>query len=171
MQIKLNLNKFGKIRLQKTAYIVDTISDQKYFKFQRDKFGPYDHSIDIISRNIKEYQKFHKTNTIESYSIAYNKLTSEYVNKKLEIFMPYIKKVGEIINKIEDNEVECLATTMFLIEEAGILKAENIIKEFRSWSEDKSKRFSENDILNSIEYAEKNGLIEKTLVGYKIAKY
>ncbi len=170
MQIKFHLNKFGKIRLQKTAYIVDAISGQGYFKFKRDKYGPYDHSLEIISKNIKEFQEFHNVQTDEAYSIAYNKLTSDSINKKLDLFIPYIDKVSKLINSLDENGVECLATMMFLVEEESILDADGIIKGFQLWSEEKAKKFSETDILSSIDIAEQNGLIEKTLSGYTICK-
>ena len=49
------------IRIIKTRKIK---SKHKYkpklslFHFKKYKFGPYDHSIDIISRNIKEYVEY-----------------------------------------------------------------------------------------------------------------
>ncbi len=168
MQIKFHLKKFGKIRLQKTAYIVDVISGQKYFKFKRDKYGPYDHSIEIVSKNIKEFQQFHNVQTHDAYNIAYNRLTSDSVNKKLGIFIPYVDKVSKLINLLTENDVECLATMMFLIEEQNVLDVDGIIKGFQLWSEEKAKKFSKTDILHSIDIAEQNGLIENTLSGYII---
>ena len=108
--------------------------------------------------------------TDEAYSIAYNKLTSDSINKKLDLFIPYIDKVSKLINSLDENGVECLATMMFLVEEESILDADGIIKGFQLWSEEKAKKFSETDILSSIDIAEQNGLIEKTLSGYTICK-
>lgn len=170
MQFKFHLKKFGKIRLQKTAYIVSALSGEEYFKFKRDKYGPYDYSIEIVSKNIKEFQKFHNVQTQEAYRIAYNKLTSDSINRKLELFIPYIERVSKLVNSLDENSVECLATMMFLIEEEGILDVDGIIKGFRLWSNEKSEKFSDVDIFKSIDLAEENNLIEKTMYGYTISK-
>ncbi len=169
MQIKLHLKTFGKIRLQKTAYIVNALSGQGYFNFKRARYGPYDYSIEIVSKNIKEFQKFHNVQTQEAYRIAYHKLTSDSVNKKLDLFIPYIERVSELINLLDEKGVECLGTMMFLIEEEGTVDADGIINGFKLWSEEKAEKFSEVDILNSIRFAEENALIEKILSGYIIA--
>ena len=54
MQFKTNLTKFNKIRLQKSIYLNNIISGHDYFKFKAQNYGPYAHSIDILSRDIKE---------------------------------------------------------------------------------------------------------------------
>ena len=52
--------KFNSLRLQKAAYFMDLFSfKKKYFRFVPHKYGPYDHSIDIISKGIREFQQFH----------------------------------------------------------------------------------------------------------------
>lgn len=170
MQMKFHLTDFGKIRLQKTAYLVDVLSGQNYFNFKRDKYGPYDYSIEIVSKNIKEFQRFHNVTTKKAYEIAYQKLTSDTVFSKLEVFSPYIKEVSQIINTLKDKEVECLATIIFLIDEKDCLTNEEIITGFKSWSLDKAKRFTESDISNIIDFAEQNYLICKNLTGYVIPK-
>lgn len=81
MQMKKQLNKFDTLRLQKTAYFINIFSRQKYFNFKRHKYGPYDNSISIISKNIKEFQKYHNVkSTDEAYTILYNKIVSDTVD-------------------------------------------------------------------------------------------
>lgn len=170
MEIKHNLNKFDKIRLQKTAYFINLFSNQNYFSFKRNKFGPYDNSIAIISKNIKEFQSYHNVkNTEEAYSILYAKIVSASVDKKLKSLRPYIKQASDFVNGIETNhELECLATIVFLIREQKELNEEQIIDFFQSWSQDKAERFSKNDILEGIEYLYNMKIINKTLMGYTI---
>lgn len=170
MQLKNKLNQFDTLRLQKTAYFVNVFSNQNYFNFKRHKYGPYDNSIAIISRTIKEFQTYHNVkNTEEAYQILYNKIVSNKVDTKLSELTPYIEKAVNYVNLIKTNhELECLATIVFLINEQKILTQDEIIKYFKQWSDDKANRYSENDILNGIETLYNSNIIEKTLTGYSV---
>lgn len=171
MEIKNKLQKFDTLRLQKTAFFANIFSNQGYFKFKKYKYGPYDNSINIISKSIKEFQEFHNVkNTQEAYNILYNKLVSENVDSKLKELMPYISKAADYVNSIEtNNELECLATIVFLISENRSLTEEEVVNYFKGWSEDKAARFSEKDILEGINKLYDSNIIEKTLTGYCIA--
>lgn len=168
MQIKNRLNKFDTLRLQKTAYFLNIFSNQSYFNFKRHKYGPYDNSIAIISRNIKEYQKYHNVkNTEEAYRILYNKIVSDNVETKLTQLNLFIDKAANYVNSIETNhELECLATIVFLISEQKVLSEGEILKYFKEWSADKANRYSDNDILNGIYKLYNSNIIEKTFTGY-----
>uniref|UniRef100_UPI002637D35F type II toxin-antitoxin system antitoxin DNA ADP-ribosyl glycohydrolase DarG n=1 Tax=Clostridium sp. TaxID=1506 RepID=UPI002637D35F len=145
MDIKGKLRRFDTLRLQKTAYFINIFSGENYFKFGRHKYGPYDNAIAIISKNIKEYQKYHNVkNTEEAYRILYKKIVSEKVENKLKELEPFIKKSTEFVNSISNNkELECLATVTYLIEEKNGLSEDEIINGFKSWSEDKANKYSE----------------------------
>jgi len=171
MLIKLNLNKFNKLRLQKTAYLVDVFSEQKYFDFKKHKYGPYDYSISIVSKSIKEFQQFNNVkSTSEAYKIAYGKLISESVDNKLKLFTPYIELASDYVNKIDsDSELECITTILFLIEKNNSLTEESIVSEFKAWSKDKANRFSIKDILNGVNYLYDTRVIDKSLTDYYIS--
>ncbi|MZK52093.1 hypothetical protein [Clostridium beijerinckii] len=64
--------------------------------------------------------------------------------------------------------MECIATISYLIEVNNLESESDIISAFKSWSEDKARRFSEEDILNGIEYLNSTRIITKTLVGYRV---
>jgi O-acetyl-ADP-ribose deacetylase (regulator of RNase III) len=170
MEIKNKLQKFDTLRLQKTAFFVNIFANQGYFKFKKYKYGPYDNSINIISKSIKEFQQFHNVkNTQEAYNILYNKLVSEKVDSKLSELKPYISKAADYVNSIEtNNELECLATILFLISEKKTLTEEEVVNYFKGWSEDKAAKFSENDILEGVNKLYDSNIIEKTLTGYCI---
>ena len=170
MEIKHQLHQFDKLRLQKAAYFVNVFSHKKYFDFSAYKYGPYDHSIDVISQKIREFQKYHKTQTTEeAKSILYNKIVSESVNNTInDLFMP-IQKACNFVNSInDDHELECLSTICFLVEQTGSMTPEDIITGFKNWSEEKAKRFSEEEILNGIQKLYAIGIIEKSLIGYHL---
>lgn len=149
MQIKHHLQKFGTLRLQKAAYYTDIFSNQHYFKFSRDKYGPYDNSIAIVSRAIKEFQKYHGVkNTDEAYEILYKKLVSDKTVTKLNALLPFVIQACTFVNSIStDHELECLATITYLIQESNYLDEGAVVDNFRLWSEDKAKRFTEAEII------------------------
>lgn len=170
MKIKSKLNKFDMLRLQKTAYFLNIFSNQDYFKFSRNKYGPYDYSIEIVSRNIKEFQIYHNVNNTEdAYRILYNKIISDKVEKKLMQLEPFVDKSAEFVNSIETNhELECLATIVFLINEKKILNESEILIEFKEWSIDKANRFTEKEIIKGINKLYKLNIIDKTFIGYSV---
>ena len=101
----------------------------------------------------------------------YNKIISEKVQAKLFQLEPAINRACNYVNLIETNhELECLATVLFLIEEKSVLNTNEIIKEFKLWSTDKAKRFTESDILKEVDRLHQSGLIEMTLTGYKVIR-
>ena len=171
MEIKNKLKKFNKLRLQKTAYFVDIFSKKKCFNFVRHTLGPYDYSIDIISKNIKEFQKFHGTkSTDEAQRILYIKIISETVENKLSELTTPIERACDFVNHIEsDYELECLSTICFLIQENYDLTEDLIIQKFKLWSKDNAVRFPDNVIYSGIDKLYNSGVIEKSLVGYMLA--
>lgn len=172
MQIKLHLRKFNSLRLQKTAYLMDFFGQQPYFHFEKHKFGPYDHAIDVISKRIKEFQQYYNTgSTSEAYELAYKKLTSEAVDAKLNALIPLIERSAHYVNDISsDSHLECIATLLFLLQTNGPTAEDQLIQDFQAWSEDKAKRFSRGSITDGINYLHETGLIQKTLIGYSIAR-
>lgn len=170
IDIKLNLHKFNKTRLQKTAYFVNLFSQKHYFNFEANKFGPYDHAIEVISRKIKEFQIYYGTsNTMQARTILYNRIVSESVNNVLESLSPYVKKACDFVNSIStDHELECLATICFIVERANIISEPEIVNQFKQWSEDKANRFKEQEILEGIWKLNDSQILSKTLVGYII---
>jgi uncharacterized protein YwgA len=172
MDIKHHLNKFDTLRLQKTAFFMDIFSGQHYFNFTRNKYGPYDNSIYIISRNIKEFQKYHGVkNTQEAYGILYNKIVSDHVESKLTTLQPFVEKAAEYVNTFNTNhELECMSTITYLLKEKVELTQAEIVDEFKRWSEDKASRFSEDEIINGIDWLCESQIIEKTLMGYTLSQ-
>jgi O-acetyl-ADP-ribose deacetylase (regulator of RNase III) len=173
MEIKNKLDKFDTLRLQKTAYFMNIFSESDYFRFKGYKHGPYDNSINIISRSIKEFQEYHKVyDTREAYKILYNKIVSGNVEHKLNELIPYIEEAARYVNSIESNhDLECISTILFLIDTKTILNYDQIISEFKNWSNHKSTNFSEMEISQGIKNLQDAGIIEKTLIGYSVSEF
>lgn len=170
MEIKHNLKKFSKFRLQKTAYFVNVFSGNTYFNFKKHKFGPYDHSIDIISKNIREFQLYYGTkSTDEAKLILYNTIISENIENKISELIIPIEKACSYVNEInDDHELECLSTVCFLIEQNTPMPIEQIFIGFKQWSEDKAARFSDDEILLGVEKLHNAKIIDKNLMGFSL---
>lgn len=164
MKFKMNLVKFNKIRLQKTAFLNNIISNQDYFKFKGQNFGPYAHSIDVLSRDIKEFQKHYGINTTEAFDKGYETLISKNFNSKIENFNSSLEKTLIIVNSIDsDLELELLTTILFIIKNNSELRLADIIEQVQNWNEHKKASFNSNSIEKSLEKLMKLGLVKKTL--------
>ena len=173
LDIKRKLKKFNKLRLQTTAYFTNLFANAEYFDFRKHRLGPYDHSIDIVSKNIREYQVFHGINATEDVmQILYNRIISEAVEKILSQLRSPIEKACEFVNSIDsDHELECLSIICFLMEKSNGLTEEHITQGLKTWSEDKASRFTDIEILSGINSLCEAGIVEKTLIGYALATY
>lgn len=160
MGIKLRLNKFNKIRLQKTAFIYNTIIWEEYFKFSKNHFGPYAHSIEILSDGIKKFQEHYKIQTNEAYERIRLTLISFDVERKIK----RIEFATEFVNSIkQDKQLELITTILFLIKQKSVLTEEEIIHEVKSWSLEKAKKYSEKQIIECSKDIIKAWLVERSL--------
>lgn len=172
MKIKYYLNNFSAFRLQKGAFFMDLFSGNDYFNFSGYKYGPYDHSIDIISRNIREFQQYHNVkNTDEAYTILYNKLISKKLEMKLNTFEPYIKKACNYVNRISTtHELECIATVAYIVKHNPSIDENGIITKFKTWSKHKAAEFSNEEISQAINALYKEEIFYMDITGYCIAR-
>lgn len=168
LQIKLHLDKFGFIRLQKTAYFMNYFLGEEYFKFDKFHYGPYSHSIDVISRSIREYQTYYNiSNSKDTYDAVYKVICSKKIEQQLEKMIPAIERASRYVNEIEsDKKLEGIATVLYIVKQNNMMfDQEEIVDFFKKWSEDKEKRFSEEEIMQCIDYLENTGIILKNICG------
>jgi O-acetyl-ADP-ribose deacetylase (regulator of RNase III)/uncharacterized protein YwgA len=164
MHIKRKLTRFSKFRLQKSAFLLNIYSHENYFKFDANHYGPYSQSIEIISREIKEFQDYHKFSTDEALTYAYNTLISENIEKKLNHFMISLNKATSFVNSFSSNEkIELYTTILFAVLQEK--NNENDIVEFiHNWSHMKKDKFSSKKIKNALIELTKHNLLEKDLL-------
>lgn len=166
MSIKPKLSKFTKLRLQKAAYFMNFFSGEPYFKFEKHKYGPYAHSIDVLTKDIKEFQDYYNVKTDKAYEIAKTILISSSVEKKLELFLPSITTAVEFVNAIKtDKDLELLSSICAILEDTPGLTKEEILNRVRSWSEEKALKFSNPQIEKGVTYLQKVNLIELDILG------
>jgi len=164
MLLKMGLAKFNKLRLQKSAYFINVVSGQDYFKFEAHNFGPYAHSIDILSRNIKEYQDYYSLNTLEAYNHAIQTLISDNTVSKLASFQYSLNYTLKLINSIaEDSKVELYTTIIYILEINLSCAESEIIEKVHSWNQHKKDSFSENAIKDALIFLMLKGIISLNL--------
>jgi hydrogenase maturation factor HypE len=72
----------------------------------------------------------------------------------------YVNAIGT------DKKLEGVATVLFIIRQNNNrLQLGEVVDQFKNWSEDKAKRFSEDNILECVQYLEDTGIILKNILG------
>ena len=100
-------------------------------------------------------------------------LCSDKINQKLAELTPAIRQSLNFVNSIEhDKMLEGVATVTYLFEQTKELTAEQVIVQFKDWSVDKAKRFSDKEITGYIEYLEGQEMLEKNIFHkYKLIQF
>ena len=172
LDIRLHLEKFSSIRLQKGGFFTNYFLGEEYFKYDKWKYGPYSHSVDIIARNIREYQDYYGLdNSQDTFDQIYQMICSEKVNRTFEKLHTAVKKSVDYVNIIQtDKKLEGVATVLYLIQNGKSEDKEHLIESFKQWSEDKANRFSEQYISECIDYLEQTQIISLDICGnYELA--
>lgn len=146
----------------------------EYFKFDKYKYGPYSHPLEIITREIGEFQKYYNlNNTQETYEMAYKILCSSKIDRKLEDLKKAIDLSVTYVNKIKDNKtLEGVCTVLYLIQIGTDNSVGDITNRFQSWSKDKNDRFSIGEIESYITYLEDTGIVIRNIIGsYEVVKW
>ncbi len=161
MEIKPHLHKFSRFRLQKTAFLIDYLNNSDYFKFEAHHYGPYSHSLDIVTKEISEYQNYHKSETNDAKRILEKKLQSENFYRSVKNQEQLILSASQLVNKTEDNqELELLTTILFVIHKKTPTTQQEIISTIAKWSDRKHRLFSEQSIIEKIQALESLDIIK-----------
>lgn len=170
VKMKQGLHKFNKIRLQKCGYFLNMFLGDSYFRFVKDKYGPYSHDIDIVANKIAEYSGYYNIqDTAKLYDAIYQTICSKKTDEKIDLLTEPITKAVDFVNAIDsDHDLEGIATTMFLLSEKECGK-EDVWRGFLQWPGDKAERFNHNGIVNYIAELELAGLVSRNLLGQYVA--
>lgn len=165
MKFKPKLNRFNKIRIQKSAYFMNLFSGERYFIFNKYKYGPYAHSIDILIKDIKQFQRHYNVDTMEAFKIAKTVLISDSIEKKLNYFEVYIDEAAKFVNFIKtDTELELLSTICSILEDSFGLSDREIIESIKSWSVEKALKFNEDQIESGIDLLVQKDILRKDIL-------
>lgn len=165
-------SKFNKLRLQKAAYFLNVFSNTKYFKFEEYKFGPYAHSVEILSQQIKAFQDAYQVNTVGAEEILYNNLISDNVKATVEKYKFSVLKSTSFVNSIDSNhELEIAATVVAIIRMNPQFTDDEIVHYFlHNWPKYDKRRFETEEIKLSIKRLVNSKIIQPELIGYSISK-
>ncbi len=167
MGAKFKLKRFSKLRLQKTACLMNYLASDNYFRFEANKLGRYSQAVEIISRDIKQFQKLHSVETDKALLLARDQIISDSVQRTYNYYKPYLLQATELINSIGSNDkLELLTAILFLIQQNADIPEERIIEEIQNWSVEKAKKFSQISVQKMLEYLVKKNLVTQGLIGY-----
>lgn len=172
LDMRLNLEKFNRLRLQKTGYMVNIFLEEEYFKFEKYKYGPYSHAIDVVAKNIKEYQEYYGIESSQTtFEQVYRVICSEKVDSRLADLHTAVQKAAEYVNGIPvDKKLEGIATVLYLVQNGVSKNRSQLVDDFKRWSEDKANRFSDKYISECIDYLEETSIISLDICGnYELA--
>ena len=167
LDIRMNLKRFNSIRLQKTGYLLNLFMEEEYFKFDKWKYGPYSHSIDIVANKIKEYQEYYALdNSNVTFEHLYQIICSKKVDAKFSQLHVAVEKATDYVNEIKsDKMLEGITTILYLIQNEMPHNKEQLIDSFNNWSQDKAARFSDEYIASCIGYLEDTAIISLDICG------
>lgn len=168
LDIRINLKKFNEIRLQKTAYFVNLFLAEEYFKFDYWKKGPYSYLINIVAKNIKEYQNYYAIdNSKKTFEQVYQVICSEQVDKKFNSLHTAVQHATNYVNSIRtDKKLEGVATVLYLVQNELPKNKVQLIDDFRKrLSKDEKKRFAKKYISECIDYLENTSIISLDICG------
>ncbi|MDE5679394.1 MAG: hypothetical protein K2I01_03050, partial [Lachnospiraceae bacterium] len=119
------------------------------------------------ARSIKEYQEYYGIdNSQTTFEQVYRIICSEKVDSKFNKLHIAVKKSTEYVNAIQtDKKLEGIATVLYLVQTGAAKNSEQIVNDFKNWSQDKAKRFSKQYILECIDYLEKTAMISLDICG------
>ena len=166
----ISSQKFNKLRLQKAAYFLNVFSGTEYFRFEEYKFGPYAHSIEILSQQIKAFQESYHVTTVGAEEILYNNIISKTVKETVEKYKYAVLKSTSFVNSIESNhELEIAATIVAIIRVNPQFTDNQIVDYFlHNWPKYDKKRFTEDEIKLSTKRLIDSKIIVPQLLGYVV---
>lgn len=169
MQGSLNQAQFNKLCLQKAAYFLNVFSGTNYFKFEEYKFGPYAHSIDILSGEIKTFEECHRVNTAAAWDILYRNQISNTVKATIEKYSTPILKAASFVNSIQSNhELEIVATIVAIVRCHSHPNDDEIVNYFFKWPKYDKTRFTNDEIRLATNRLVKSSVITSELLGYEV---
>lgn len=162
--------RFTKLRLQKTAYFMDMFAGTDYFKFGKNKNGPYSHVIEVCSKRIREFQSYYNTSNNNTYELLKSKLISDSVNKVIDRYSYPIMRATQFANSIGDEgTLEIVATLIAILRENENSEYDVIESSFYAWSDEK-KKFSREKVNEIFTRLVELDLFRKELMGYSFNK-
>lgn len=173
LYIRQKLENATSLRFQKTLFFVNYYLGKPVFSFSRGKYGPYSKQVYHEAVRIGEYQKTKGFETADkTFDAIYHVICSKKIDAEYSKFKEAADKALELLNRTTDDTIlEGIATVFYLISVEKHNGHDEIINEFKNWSEDKAQRFKPQMIDQCIDMLDKNGFIDVDLFrNYTVVK-
>lgn len=167
IKIKGKLDRFSSFRLQKAAYFMNIFSGEEFFKFDRYKYGPYSHSIEICSRTIKEYQEYYNISTTDTEKLVYNNIISDRIADISNKYTIAVLKAASFSNSITlDKTLEIVSTVLYLVSKFPDKQTDFLYAEYLKWPKEKIDVIDEKILTITLENLVNSNIIQSTLLGH-----
>lgn len=171
-----NETTFGHVKLQKLMYLCEQVSSMELStRYTKQAAGPYDakfmHSVDKEFERQKWFDvevtrgdKYNKYEYSPGVKIeSYKKYFDNYYSESKS----HIKWLIDTFGKPQTKKVELVATIYSCLEEYALdreeFSSDSLIQKVMSWSEEKKKKFTSNDVSKAHQWMIEKGLIPKPL--------
>jgi O-acetyl-ADP-ribose deacetylase (regulator of RNase III) len=167
--LRARLKKPTKLNIQKAAYFFNVFWGESYFRFTDYRFGPYSLALDPMFATIRDYLSF---TGAEAADLAHIGRTIKLKGSDAERFGKMLVAIGAAANycNARQSRLELLATAHAVVERSPNAAEQDLVRQFLSWSPEKSERFDAADVRSALEQLLSDGLVKKTLLGYATIK-
>ncbi|HAS80384.1 MAG TPA: hypothetical protein DCR90_05735 [Fusobacteriaceae bacterium] len=174
-----NLKKYvSDLVFQKIFFLTDTYGGKNFYKFKKEKKGPFSKTLNILYNELKKYRNIRKKKLFEIEKELEKKYTSQQLEEDQKNINQAINFFKESINHFELNKIEeiedCLelsSSLIFLIKESPTLNLKSLILNLFDWNERKSDKFDEKTVEKMVNFLISRQIITKDLFGnFKLLK-
>lgn len=169
MDLKIHLNIFNNNRLQCAAYFMDALLKKKNFRFVH-KEWPCDYSIVKTSANIKRFNEIYGISDInETKRMIFERIVSDSTTIKLQGISSALQRACCHVNSIRnDSDLQSIYIVCHTIEKRPDLSIDQLLRVIEDKKFKDHQGFTRQKVVQSIESLYNSGIIEETLIGYRI---
>lgn len=168
---KIDKKEITDLIFQKLVYLYD---NKNYFKFEREKKGPFSKLINILYGDLKKYCKVTSTKLCDLEIQLEKKLVSESIKEedvKINKVLILYKKMKSFYN-IEANEIqliedkiELISSVLFIIKSYPNVNEEKICNYLITWNKRKEEKYNFEDVKKSLKFLSSENVIICDLFG------
>lgn len=168
-----NLKKYvTDLTFQKIFFLIDIYGNKNFFKFKKEKKGPFSKTLNILYSDLKKYKNIRKKKLVEiekelekKYITQQLKSDEKNINQAINLFKKIIHYFKP--NKIQELEdyLELSSSLLLLIKESPNLDLKLLTSNLFDWNSRKENKFDEESIKNMVEFLILEQVITKDLFG------
>ena len=158
--------KLTDIAFQKSIYLFDILMNRDFFKFDKEKKGPFSKLTGVLYNELKKYKNISGLSLEEMSKSLEQKYTSETLEKEDRAIIKSIKLVNELykLNSSDqefEDQLELVTSILYLMNIENKSNEEEIVDGIISWNKRKKEKYDSNKIVNTIKYMQNENIIQK----------